>query len=156
VFLIDADMQFEQHVGPEILPTGGFGITATEHPGYVGKTPAEFPYERNPDSTTCIPSPLGERYYCGGFVGGDRLSMRLLASQVAAMIDLDQEHGITPIWHDESALNKALLYTLPPRTVLPPSYCYPDHDDYYRTFWPDIYSRKIVAVDKTAAERSGR
>lgn len=152
VFMSDADMRFESHVGDEILPE--VGIVATQHPGYVGITARDLPYERRMGSHCCIHAG-GQRYYCGGFVGGTREAMMGLAKKISAKIDLDQEIGLTPIWHDESALNRCLL-SAPPMKVLSPAYCYPDDDKYYKSIWPELYERKLVALDKTEGERGER
>lgn len=152
VFMSDADMLFEGDVGDEILPE--HGITATQHPGYVGITPNDLPYERRMGSHSCIHAG-GRHYYCGGFVGGTREAMVALATKIARKIDLDTIVGITPVWHDESALNRCLL-SAPPMKVLSPAYCYPDQDAYYKSIWPEPYERKLVAIDKTPEQRKGR
>lgn len=154
VFLCDADMRFVAPVGPEVLP-GEYGITATLHPGFAGRSRVELPYETNDRSLAYVGPDEGGLYYCGGFVGGERLAMRMLSTQITTIIDMDGERGIVPVWHDESALNRVLA-TDPPDVTLSPSFCYPDNDAWYRTFWPESYERRLVAIDKTAAERSGR
>ena len=153
VFMSDADMRFEGMVGPEIL--SDHGITATQHPGYVDIEPKDFPYERRPESSACVYSG-GERYYAGGFVGGSRQAMLHLSAKISTKVDSDVSKGITPIWHDESCLNRCLLDS-PPQVVLSPAYCHPDNDSYYRTtVWPENYERKLVALDKTRDERGER
>lgn len=152
VFLSDADMLFESEVGPEILVE--HGIVATQHPGYVGNDPIYLPYERRMGSHCCVHSG-GHRYYCGGFVGGTRVAMFRLAQKICSKIDLDAKVGITPVWHDESALNRVLISD-PPMKALSPAYCYPDNDNYYRSIWPEVYQRKLVALDKTEEQRDGR
>lgn len=149
VFLSDADMRFEGDVGPEILPKEG--VAATLHPGYVLRQPK--PYERREKSAAYLPA--GEYYYCGGFVGGTNEGMLGLSDQIAAIIDADRANGLTPIWHDESALNRVLAFS-PPEVTLSPSYCYPDDASYYRSVWPEAYERKLVALDKTEAQRGVR
>ena len=154
VFLIDADMLFADFVGPEILPKM-YGITATLHPGFVGRTKGELPFERNPESAAYVHPDAGEAYYCGGFVGGERLAMRMLSGSVEATLERDALNGIVPCWHDESAVNRFLVDN-PPEVVLHPGYCNPDDDHWYRSWWPEQWSRRIVALDKTPAERVGR
>lgn len=153
VFMSDADMVFESKVGPEILPVNG--ISAALHPGYV-ETPASWlPYELRPQSSCCVLPHQMSRYYAGGFVGGTRQHMLNLARDIASLIDTDAEKEITPIWHDESALNKRLSQK-PPFLALSPSYCYPDNDSYYKTLWKENYTRKLVALDKTEEVRGER
>lgn len=152
VFLCDADMRFEGRVGSEILADG---ITATLHPGFVGKHPNELPYEQRPDSTACVELGAGSHYHCGGFVGGERHAFLSLAQQIAQRIDADRERGVVAVWHDESQLNAALVER-PPALRLSPAYCHPDNDDHYRGWWPEEYPRLLVALDKTADERGDR
>lgn len=153
IFLCDADMRFEGPVGPEIL--GGYGISATLHPGYIGKPIEELPYERRKDSMSMVRMDEGDLYYCGGFVGGRGKAFKQLCNRVKYRIDLDDSKSITPEWHDESALNY-VLWRNPPELVLSPAYCHPDNDAYYRTIWPEDYPRLLVALDKTQAERGDR
>lgn len=156
VFLTDADMRFEAEVGPEILPLDSLdGVTATQHPGYVMAAREELPYE-NRERSACYVEPWeGYRYFCGGFVGGSRRAVYNLACQIQTLIDRDEAEGIIPRWHDESALNRVLT-SYPPDIILSPSYCYPDHDSWYRSVWENEYERKLVAIDKTNAERGQR
>ena len=162
IFLIDADMVIAQRIGPEILPLGGKGFTATLHPGYIGKMSHELPHERRPESAAFVPETHRDRYYAGGFVGGSRVSMRTLCADIMGIIDRDAKRGIVPIFHDESALNKVIAgdakwHGWSPATVLSPAYCHPDRDDYYKMHvWGEAYERKIVALDKTAEERGER
>lgn len=155
VFLIDADMVLVAPVGSEVLPPFGYGITATLHPGYVGATLEALPFERRVESACYVGLNDGDTYFCGGFYGGDQRSMEMLTHKVAWLIDRDAKAGVTPTWHDESSLNRALA-SWSPKCVLSPSYCYPNDDAWYRTFWPETYERRIVAVDKTQAERGDR
>lgn len=154
VFLIDADMLIRQPVGPEILSPVD-GVTATLHPGYVGKHFSELPYESRTESGSYVNAAEGDAYFCGGLVGGERAGYKWLASQIRERIDFDVNRGVTPVWHDESALNRVLSVT-PPEVVLPPAYCHPTNDSWYRTFWPENYPTIIEALDKPEHERHGR
>lgn len=151
VYCIDADMRFDSHVGDEILGE----LVATQHPGYVGHDPNTLPYERDAHSACCIPIGSGERYYAGGFYGGSWGAVFDLLSSMEAMISLDLERVGSIRWNDESALN-ACLFEEPPTLILPPAYCCPDNDAHYRSWWPEQYERKIVALDKTPEQRGER
>lgn len=148
VFMVDADMRFEAPVGGEVLG----GLVATLHPGYVGKPAYVMPFERDRASAAHA---TGRRYFCGGFVGGETDQMIRLAESVVRGVDRDAVNGVVATWHDESHLNHVLA-TRPPSVTLPPSYCMPDDDSGYRAWWPEQYARKLVAVDKTSAERGSR
>jgi histo-blood group ABO system transferase len=152
VYCIDADMLIEGEVGEEILGE----LVAVEHPGYVDHHCTTVPYEREPRSSTCLGMGAGERYYAGGFFGGARDSVCDLLMVMEAMIDEDAARGIIPRWHDESALNAALAQS-PPTVVLSPSYCHPANSSWYEAaVWRQPYERKIVALDKTDAQRGER
>lgn len=153
VFMCDADMRFEGKVGKEIL---GDGLTATQHPGYVGFPREALPYERRLESAAMVRPNEGERYYAGGFIGGTRHAFLHLARNVAGAIDDDDAQGVVAQWHDESQLNRYLIH-YPPDVVLSPAYCHPDNDDWYRSaIWPEDYPRLLVALDKSDDERAGR
>ena len=157
VFLCDADMLFQGHVGSEILPTSGRpSLVLTLHPGYVGKPAGELPFEDRPDSACYVPPGKRRRYYCGAFVGGDRREFTEFARQIKSRIDHDLANGMTPCWVDESAVNATAVSHIGDKVVLSPAYCHPDRDDYYLTFWSERYPRLLVALDKTAAERAWR
>jgi len=153
VFMVDADMLFVDHIGDEVISR--FGVTATRHPGYVGKPTHELPYERREQSAAYVAPNEGGTYYCGGFIGGKRLAMKVLAQHIVKIIDADATIGTHPEWHDESAINR-ILATYPPETTLTPSYCYPADDSYYKTFWTESYIPRLVALDKSEDERGER
>lgn len=154
VFMCDADMRFDGTVGPEIL---GDGITATQHPGYVGMPVESLPYERRPESAACVDVIKSDaRYFAGGFIGGTRDAFLRLARTIAMGVEADAAAGIVAKWHDESQLNRYLT-TNEPAVVLSPAYCHPENDDWYRSaIWSEDYPRLLVALDKTADERDGR
>lgn len=153
LFMCDADMQFEGKIGAEILAEG---VTATQHPGYVGMPPEALPYERRPESNAFVREGAGERYYAGGFIGGGRESLLKMAETIRLAIDADALNGITATWHDESQLNRYLAHNEPAR-VLSPAYCHPQNDEWYRSaLWPEEYPRLLVALDKPNSEREGR
>ena len=158
VFLIDADMLFCEPVGAEILPTSEqpFALVLTQHPGYVDKPAEELPFEDRPASACYVPLEKRRRYFCGGFIGGERLEFAEFARQVRRRIDQDLDDGITPRWNDESAVNAEAARHIGDKIILSPAYCHPDRDDHYLPFWPERYARKLVALDKTPAERGSR
>lgn len=155
VYLVDADARFEEPVGAEILPPGGKGVVATRHPGYVTAPAHELPYERDPASSCALRDDEGGTYYCGGWFGGDRRSVRELLVRTVAMLDIDAAYGHVPRFHDESALNCVLAFR-PPALTLDPDFAHPDNDSYYLGFWPTAWSRKLVMLDKAAHERGDR
>jgi hypothetical protein len=117
VFYIDVDMLFVDYVTRGILVE--HGLVATLHPGFVG---TEGTPERRIYSRAYIAPGSDNDYYCGGFNGGATIDYLAMAHQLNEDIKADADNGITPIWHDESALNR-YLYDYPPAKVLSPSYC---------------------------------
>jgi len=118
LFYCDVDMMFIQSVDPNILSK----IVGTQHPGYVGQKGCP---DQNPESLSFIYSGDNERYYCGGFWGGETDSMLKMFTQLENNIDIDLSNGVISTWHDESHLNRYFLDN-PPTKVLSPSYCYPE------------------------------
>jgi hypothetical protein len=120
VFYCDIDMLFVAPIaGEEIFADG---ITATLHPGYVGKTGTP---ERRLESFARIPNEANNKYFCGGFIGGKGESFLRMAEEIANNVDCDAKSGITAVWHDESHSNW-YLYHNPPARILGPEYCYPE------------------------------
>jgi hypothetical protein len=155
LYLIDADMLMVAPIGAEILPQDEDGIILTLHPGYVGRPGAELPFEDREESACYVPPGQRHRYHCGGFVGGERREFLDLARMVVRRIDEDVSRDIIPRWHDESALNAAAIAYRGYKSFLSPAYCYPADPTFYeRVVWTEPYQPRIVAADKTPAERA--
>lgn len=138
VFMLDADTLFEGLVDDEIVADG---ITATLHPVQNSLPPDQFTYERNPKSAAYIPAGDGSRYYIGGILGGPRAAFFDLAHQVDRMCKQDGDYS--PIWQDESYLNR-ILVDQPPALELDERYC---------AWWNHkVPDARIRALDKTPAE----
>jgi Glycosyltransferase family 6 len=155
LFMIDADMLCVAPIGSEILHPDEDAIVVTTHPGYVDRPSGELPFENRPESSCYVKFAKRRRYVCGGFVGGERREFQYLAQRVMKRLDEDIARGITPLWNDESALNAAVVAYLGYKRVLSPAYCYPQDSSYYeREIWTERYEPRIVALDKTPAERA--
>jgi len=136
LFYSDADMLFVDTVGDEVLGD----LVATTHPGFYNKPRREWTYETRPESAAYIAPTEGTAYFAGGFNGGKPAKFLEMASACTAMVDHDAALGITPIWHDESCMNR-WLSRHPPTTVLTPSYCYPES-------WSLPFKKRLLALDK--------
>lgn len=146
IFHIDADMQIEAPVGPEILADG---MTVTTHPGFPpGSLRSDLPYETNPESRAYVAPHEGERYYPGAFEGGTRPAFLRWCYWMTAASAEDHLRGIEPVWNDESYLNRYLI-DHPPALVLDERYCYWDS-------WGPSDRRIIVHLDKTKEEFAER
>lgn len=137
VFAIDADMRIVKKVSNTILGTR----VATEHPGYVGKRGT---YETDPRSLAYVPPHDGRIYFAGGFWGGTSQEFLKACKVISERIDIDLKHGITPVWHDESHLNRYFIDCKPTK-ILTPSYCYPEELKL-------PYTKRILAICKNHKE----
>jgi histo-blood group ABO system transferase len=133
LFACDADMAFVDTIGDEVLGE----LVGTQHPGF---TRQRGTYESNPQSTAYVRPNEGTYYFAGGFYGGSRDIFIKLAGDITQQIKIDQEHGITAQWHDESHLNRYFIDHRP-SVILSPSYCYPEG-------WALEYHPRLVALCK--------
>jgi histo-blood group ABO system transferase len=149
LFYSDADMLFVAPVTPDEILSAG--ITATEHPGYVGQQ--GNPETRKESTAYC---PQVRQYFCGGFNGGTKQAFLNMAVNIKWDITQDQKNGIQAVWFDESHTNR-YLYDNPPTKVLSPSFCYPESEyknpsGYYRDIWNRAkrgpFEPKLLALDK--------
>ncbi|MBZ3885296.1 Histo-blood group ABO system transferase [Sciurus carolinensis] len=113
----DVDIKFWNHVSVEILSS----LFGTLHPGFIGRRRDSYDYERLPQSQAHIPVNEGDFYYTGAFFGGSVLEVYKLTKFCHQAMMVDQAHNIKSMWHDESYLNKYLLYHKPTK-VLSPEY----------------------------------
>ena len=145
VFYCDVDMRFVAPIEASEICSNG--ITATEHPGYVGLTGTP---ERRKESTAYCALP--RTYFCGGFNGGATGPFLSMARTIKMAIDEDDKNGVQAVWVDESHLNR-YLFDNPPSKILSPSFCYPEGaGEHYQTIWAragrtDITPR-LVALEK--------
>lgn len=139
----DIDMLWVAPVKEEEIISDG--ITATLHPGYVGKVGTP---ERRSSSKAYIPTHANNKYYCGGFNAGITRDFLWMAQHIKAHIDEDTSKNITACWHDESHLNAFLYYNWPPARTLTPSFCWPEGCDGHYCDWPESYPPKLVALTK--------
>ncbi len=145
IFLIDADMVFEQRVGEEILSEG---LTVTVHPGFPDDGQKDAPWNQDVDERSASWTPdvprSGVRYHPGAFVGGRRKEFLELAATIEQGMAADGANGIFPRWYDEAYLNRHLAAN-PAALVLDGSYCAWD-------YLGDTVPRRIVHLDKTGEE----
>jgi len=160
LFYCDIDMLFASPIDEvEIFSQG---ITATLHPGFVSArwdrngdyiSTRGTPERNNRESMAYLPHKADNKYFCGGFNGGDARAYLAMADTIRQNIDRDKlNFGLeyAPIWHDESYLNNYLYYN-PPARILTPSFCFPEDYDGGYGWKAEQYPAKLIALDKRKA-----
>jgi hypothetical protein len=143
-FYVDTDMRWTTKVTEDEIFSNG--ITATEHPGYVGTNGTP---ETNPLSAAYCP--IVRNYFCGGFNGGTSEAFLKMSRTISEAIDRDDKNEIQATWVDESFLNHYLFYN-PPAKILSPAFCYPENaGPHYKEIWRRAnrtFEPKLVALEK--------
>ena len=132
IFFFNANAEFMQPVTREmLLPRAEKGehLLVVQHPSFYAKPNYEFTYDRNPRSTACIPYGLGKYYVCGGVNGGEAAAFLQLCHTLDARIRRDLQRNVIALWHDESQINRYILFRKDFR-VLTPAFCYPEGWDH--------------------------
>lgn len=140
VFFFNANMQFVAEVAAEeFLPR--LPVLVVQHPGYFAAENVDFPYDRNPASTACIPVGEGEHYVCGGCNGGRTDAFLAMARTLRERIDRDEANGVRALWFDESQINRYVIGRDDVQ-MLSPSFCYPEG-------WDLPFEPKVLVRDKS-------
>lgn len=130
---INANVEFRRDVPLTILQ--GRKLFAVKH-AYFTDVVLSWPYgqyklenttETRIMSNCCIHDYEMPYDYCfSGFTGGESKAFLAMHRALRLMLTDDEENGITPIWHDESALNRYILDYPERFTLLPPAYLCPE------------------------------
>ncbi|KAM9206556.1 LOW QUALITY PROTEIN: histo-blood group ABO system transferase-like [Dugong dugon] len=137
---LDVDLKLSDHMGVEIL----FSFTGTLGPGVYVANHQAFTHECHLLSQAHIPRDEGDSYSAGGFFGGSVLEVHRLTKSCHQAIMVDHANHIEAEWHDESHLNKHLLYPKPTK-VLSPEYLW---DERMLCRPPFLRKRWYMAVPK--------
>jgi hypothetical protein len=135
-FYIDADSLFIGDIKEEFIPAEG--MIGTIHPCLFSGNGTP---ERNPDSKAFISHSENNRYFCGGFFGGDSKSFLETSEKISSNIDEDLSKGIIAIWHDESHINR-FFFDNPPSLVLEPPFAVAE------SLTQTMDSSKVLFLDK--------
>lgn len=147
LYFFNANLLFMQPIGPEILPeTTSNGLVGAQHPGFYNKPKNEYTYERSKKSTAYIPFDQGTCYYQGALSGGRTIEYLELCEHIKNQTDIDSQHDIIAVWHDESHINRYFI-DHPPKT-LSPAYLYPEG-------WDLPFEKIILIRDKNKKEYGG-
>jgi hypothetical protein len=140
LYFLNINMAVVDSVNEEIIPSSdNSNLMGVLHPGFWDKTNYQFPYERRVDSRFYITEGEGKFYYQGCFNGGKSEEFLNMSTILDKMIDEDSNNGITPIWHDESALN--WYYKDKPILNASPSYAIPEDATLN-------FNKKIIQLNK--------
>lgn len=106
IYFFNINMKVLKEINDEVIPQekNDF-LVGADHPIHSGWENHRLPYERNVNSQFFIPVNQGSKYYQGCFNGGKSTVFIEMCEILKDKIDKDLSNNITPIWHDESALN---------------------------------------------------
>lgn len=145
VFFFNANLVCRQTVTEEeFLPRTAAGETllVVQQPGFWNRRPLFYSYDRNPRCTAYIPYNCGRDYVSGGLNGGTGPAFLDLCRELDARTERDIANGVTPLWHDESQLNRYIAETDPAHyRLLTPAYWHPEG-------WEMPFEEKITVRDK--------
>ncbi len=141
IFFFNANTEILQPITAlEFIPANDEELVAVLHPGYFKRPLKDFTYEsRQKASTAYIKKGSGKHYFAGGLNGGKAAAYLQLVVELRSNVQADLEQNIIAVWHDESHLNKYLLYKKP--KILSPAYIYPEG-------WKLPFNAKILIRDK--------
>ncbi len=114
-FYIDADSLFIGEIQEEFLPE--WGMIGTIHPCLFSGNGTP---ERNSQSKAFISPSENNRYFCGGFFGGDSKSFLEMSEKIFLNIEDDLSRNIIAVWHDESHINRFFFDNSPCIILEPP------------------------------------
>lgn len=140
LFFLNANMDFNQEIKEEVIPgEENDYLMGVQHPGFFNKPVDLYPYERRSKSQFYIPYGEGKIYYQGSFNGGRKDEFLNMSFLLEEKMNKDLKNNITPVWHDESALN--WYYKDKNPLIVHPGYSYPE-------MWNLRFDKKIINIDK--------
>lgn len=149
LFYMDVDMLLVGDVDREILPDvlNEELLVSTLHPGFYKGGGAWCDYK---GSTAYTPENLRERYYAGGFQGGETNAYINACYEMAKNITTDEQCGIITEWHDEQHWNKYLCTRKP--KMLTPEYCMVMNPETRAQYGLLSLNPRIIALEKNHEE----
>lgn len=145
LFFFNANLTCREPITPqEFLPRADRGETLllVQQPGFWDKTPPFFSYDRNPACTAYIPYNCGRDYVSGGLNGGTAEGFLAMCRELNRRTEIDLQNGVTPLWHDESQLNRYAAEHPGAYRLLTPAYWYPEG-------WQLPFEQKIAVRNKS-------
>lgn len=104
---------------------------------------SKFDYDTNVESACYINRKHGKHYVRGWFVFGKLNNVKTLYSNIYNLLHLDFKNGITPKWHDESALNRLVLGNESLYKILPIDAIFPISTHIYDKNFKDVFFTTI-------------
>lgn len=142
ILFFNANTIFKEDISSKLLPSNTDKLKLMQYPGKRVKTYNVLSFEKREESRAYIPYVEGVvyTYVQGGFLSAYSNFFQEIVSYFIESTDADQMNGITPVWHDESYLNK-FVYERKSETELL------EYDIYSPEQYP--VDSPIILLDKT-------
>lgn len=146
----DADIIANEKIDEsEILTDSNY--IGVHHPGFFGKNPKIFPYEKRNISEAYLEN--GTVYWQGCVWGGKTESVIELCQVISNRVDKDLNKNLIAEWHDESHINKFFSERIDQVHTLGTEYAFPevyDSDPDKKNNYPNIdpSKRKLIHLKK--------
>lgn len=147
LFYMDVDMRVENEVGDEILIKG---LVAVQHPGFYRGGWGSPNCDKR--STAYLPKQKQQKYYAGGFQGGQKDFYLDACMKLAINISRDVKSGVMAEWHDETHWNAYTHTQDVPLLVLSPAYCVVEDIQRRKAWKINHIDPKIIALNKNHEE----
>ncbi|MBO7244797.1 MAG: hypothetical protein J6V53_05915 [Alphaproteobacteria bacterium] len=150
IYFLNGDCQPVRDINEEIFPTNEQEIMVTLHSWFWLSHKNKYPYERNPQSKSYIPYHQGRFYITGAFNGGTSKGFLKMTSIIKKWTDIDIKNNITPIFHDESMINKYLFtyFNQNPPLILFPEYVITQSYQYSASIEFPFYKMMLINKNK--------
>lgn len=112
VFFFNANAKILKTISAEmILPRRNHHekLVVAKHPTYNWSC-FDNPFDRNPRCKAYVPYGLGKLYIQACLLGGTEKNFMRMTRKLAKQIDNDLKHGVIALWHDESYVNRYILF----------------------------------------------
>lgn len=146
IYYMDIDARFVDY--PDIKGD----LVGVRHCGYYFDS-THIPMETNEKSV--FYGYQFDKYYGGGFIGGNRTEFFKLSHWCEQEINKDAANKIIPRHNDETALNAYFAIRKKPTLELSPDYHYPQNDTYFSVrCWNNTmpFTPRILLLDKNHKE----
>ena len=149
IFYMDVDMSIADKVGEEILPDliNDEGLVATLHPGFYRGGGS---WGDNIQSKSYTLPKNRNKYYAGGFNGGETKAFLKMSKILSDNIDDDESRGVIAEHNDETHINW-YLSTRTPKT-LTPEYCQVEEIFKRKKWGVNNFKPRIIALKKNHAK----